>query len=146
MRTVCLGQGYSFHLIVSGGVRRLVCNLYSTQRPPSGCRSSGTDRHLLLPDRHLTQTFTVFPRVKWGLGRIPSQSVHTLSCSWDQHPWRRNMLYWALVFLVIALIAGVLGFTGVAIAAAGVAKILFVVFLILFLISLVTHLARGATR
>ena len=27
----------------------LVCNLYSTQRPPSGCRSSGTDRHLLLP-------------------------------------------------------------------------------------------------
>jgi uncharacterized membrane protein YtjA (UPF0391 family) len=35
------------------------------------------------------------------------------------------MLYWTLVFLVIALIAGVLGFTGVAIAAAGVAKLLF---------------------
>jgi uncharacterized membrane protein YtjA (UPF0391 family) len=58
----------------------------------------------------------------------------------------RNMLYWALVFLVVALIAGVFGFTGVAIAAAGIAKILFVVFLILFLVSIVTHLARGATR
>jgi hypothetical protein len=28
---------------------RIVCNLYSTQRPPSGCRSSGTGWHLLLP-------------------------------------------------------------------------------------------------
>jgi uncharacterized membrane protein YtjA (UPF0391 family) len=52
------------------------------------------------------------------------------------------MLYWTLVFLVIALIAGVLGFTGVAVAAAGVAKLLFVVFLVLFVISLVTHLSR----
>jgi uncharacterized membrane protein YtjA (UPF0391 family) len=57
-----------------------------------------------------------------------------------------TMLYWALVFLVIALIAGILGFTGVAVAATGIAKILFVIFLILFLISIVTHLARGATR
>jgi uncharacterized membrane protein YtjA (UPF0391 family) len=61
-------------------------------------------------------------------------------------PRRRIMLYWALVFLVIALIAGVLGFTGVAVAAAGIAKVLFVIFLVLFLISLVTHFARGATR
>jgi uncharacterized membrane protein YtjA (UPF0391 family) len=30
------------------------------------------------------------------------------------------MLYWALMFFVVALIAGVLGFTGVAVAAAGV--------------------------
>jgi len=37
------------------------------------------------------------------------------------------MLYWALMFLVVALIAGVLGFTGVAIAAAGIAKLLFLV-------------------
>jgi uncharacterized membrane protein YtjA (UPF0391 family) len=50
------------------------------------------------------------------------------------------MLYWTLVFLVIALIAGVLGFSGVAVAAAGVAKLLFVVFLILFVISLASHL------
>jgi len=52
------------------------------------------------------------------------------------------MLYWTIVFLVIALIAGVMGFTGVAIAAAGIAKLLFVVFLVLFVISLVTHLSR----
>ena len=52
------------------------------------------------------------------------------------------MLYWTIVFLVIALIAGVLGFTGVAIAAAGIAKLLFVVSLVLFVISLVTHLSR----
>ena len=37
------------------------------------------------------------------------------------------MLYWALVFLVVALIAGVFGFTGIAVAAAGIAKLLFVV-------------------
>src|ERR1700722_3343320 len=49
------------------------------------------------------------------------------------------MLYWALMFLIVALIAGVLGFTGVAVAAAGMAKILFVVFLVLFLISIVAH-------
>ena|ERR1700675_837627 len=53
-----------------------------------------------------------------------------------------NMLYWTLVFLVIALIAGVLGFTGVAVAAAGLAKLLFFVFLVLFVLSLVTHLSR----
>jgi uncharacterized membrane protein YtjA (UPF0391 family) len=46
------------------------------------------------------------------------------------------MLYWAVVFLVIAMIAALFGFTGVYLAAAGIAKILFVVFLVLFLISL----------
>ncbi len=56
------------------------------------------------------------------------------------------MLYWALMFFVVALIAGVLGFTGVAIAAAGFAKLLFVVFLILFVISLVAHLVSGGGR
>jgi uncharacterized membrane protein YtjA (UPF0391 family) len=55
------------------------------------------------------------------------------------------MLYYALVFLVVALIAGALGFGFVAFAAAGIAKILFVVFLVLFLVSLVMHLSRGRT-
>jgi uncharacterized membrane protein YtjA (UPF0391 family) len=59
---------------------------------------------------------------------------------------RPHMLYWALMFFVVALIAGVLGFTGVAIAAAGVAKLLFVVFLILFVVSLVAHLVGGGRR
>jgi len=57
--------------------------------------------------------------------------------------WRLNMLYWAIVFFVVALIAGILGFAGVAVAAAGIAKILFFVFLVLFLVSLVSHLASG---
>ena len=35
------------------------------------------------------------------------------------------MLYYALIFLVIALIAGILGFTGIAGAAVGIGKILF---------------------
>jgi uncharacterized membrane protein YtjA (UPF0391 family) len=53
-----------------------------------------------------------------------------------------TMLYWALVFLLVALVAGVLGFGGIAAASAGIAKILFVVFLILFLVGLVMHLGR----
>ncbi len=48
------------------------------------------------------------------------------------------MLYYALVFLIIALVAGVLGFGFVAGTAAQIAHILFVVFLVLFLISLFT--------
>jgi len=46
------------------------------------------------------------------------------------------MLYWSLVFLVIALVAAFFGFTGVYAAAVGIAKILFFVFLVLFLVSL----------
>jgi uncharacterized membrane protein YtjA (UPF0391 family) len=55
------------------------------------------------------------------------------------------MLYWALVFFVVALIAGALGFGGVASASAGIAQVLFVIFLILFVVSLAMHF-RGARR
>lgn len=58
--------------------------------------------------------------------------------------WRFAMLYWALVFLIVALVAGALGFGGIAGASAGIAKILFFVFLVLLVISLVTHLMWGA--
>jgi uncharacterized membrane protein YtjA (UPF0391 family) len=51
------------------------------------------------------------------------------------------MLYWALVFFVIAIIAAVFGFGGIASTAAGIAQILFFVFLVIFLISLVMGLA-----
>jgi uncharacterized membrane protein YtjA (UPF0391 family) len=47
------------------------------------------------------------------------------------------MLYYAVVFFIIALIAALFGFGGIAAGAAGIAKILFVVFLI---VSLVTFL------
>lgn len=52
------------------------------------------------------------------------------------------MLYWALVFLVVALIAALLGFGGIAETSAGIAQILFVLFLILFVVSLVMGFAR----
>jgi uncharacterized membrane protein YtjA (UPF0391 family) len=52
------------------------------------------------------------------------------------------MLYWALMFLLVAVIAGVLGFTGVALISIGVAKVLFFVFLVLFVLTLASHLTR----
>jgi uncharacterized membrane protein YtjA (UPF0391 family) len=55
------------------------------------------------------------------------------------------MLYYAVVFLVIALIAGALGFFGVAGAAVGIAKILFFVFLVLFVVSLLLGRRTGPT-
>ncbi|MFO1134659.1 MAG: DUF1328 domain-containing protein [Rhodoblastus sp.] len=52
------------------------------------------------------------------------------------------MLYWALVFLVVALVAGVLGFGGVAQTFAGVARVLFGVFLALFTLSMLAQLLQ----
>jgi uncharacterized membrane protein YtjA (UPF0391 family) len=54
-----------------------------------------------------------------------------------------EMLYYAVVFLVIALIAGVLGFSGLAGAAANIAWILFVVGLVLALVFFVR--GRGSS-
>jgi uncharacterized membrane protein YtjA (UPF0391 family) len=48
-----------------------------------------------------------------------------------------DMLYWAIIFAVIALVAGVFGFGGVASAAAGVARILFFIFIVVFLVTLI---------
>jgi uncharacterized membrane protein YtjA (UPF0391 family) len=53
------------------------------------------------------------------------------------HEGSANMLYWALVFLVIAIIAGILGFVGIAGAAAEIAKVLFFIFIVLFIVSLI---------
>jgi uncharacterized membrane protein YtjA (UPF0391 family) len=53
------------------------------------------------------------------------------------------MLYWTLVFLVVAMVAALFGFTGIYVAAAGIAKILFFIFLVLFVFSL---LAGGLNR
>jgi uncharacterized membrane protein YtjA (UPF0391 family) len=52
------------------------------------------------------------------------------------------MLYWALMFLIIAIIAGFLAFGGIAFAAAGIAKILFFIFLVIFVVMLLTGLMR----
>jgi uncharacterized membrane protein YtjA (UPF0391 family) len=52
------------------------------------------------------------------------------------------MLYWALIFFVVALIAAAFGFGGIASASAGIAQVLFVIFLILLVASLVMHFVR----
>jgi uncharacterized membrane protein YtjA (UPF0391 family) len=52
------------------------------------------------------------------------------------------VLYYAVVFLVIALVAALFGFTGIAAGAAGIAKILFYVFLVVALVAFVAGLMR----
>lgn len=47
-----------------------------------------------------------------------------------------NMLYWALMFLVVALVAAVFGFGGIASTATGIAQVLFVIAIVLFVVSL----------
>jgi uncharacterized membrane protein YtjA (UPF0391 family) len=54
------------------------------------------------------------------------------------------MLYYALLFVVVALVAGVLGFGGVAGAASGIAQILFFLLLAGLVITLVVGLLRRA--
>jgi len=50
------------------------------------------------------------------------------------------MLYWTIVFLVIALVAGLLGFGNISAAAGGIARVLFFIFLVVFLASLILSL------
>lgn len=52
------------------------------------------------------------------------------------------MLYYAVVFFILAIVAGLLGFGFIASAAGGIAQILFVVFLVLFIASIFTHSRR----
>jgi uncharacterized membrane protein YtjA (UPF0391 family) len=55
------------------------------------------------------------------------------------------MLYYALVFFIVALVAALFGFGGIAAGAVEIAKILFFVFLILTVISLVFGMIRRGT-
>ena len=48
-----------------------------------------------------------------------------------------NLLYWAVVFLIIAIIGAALGFGGVAGTAMAGARLLFWVAIVLFIISLI---------
>lgn len=47
------------------------------------------------------------------------------------------MLYYALIFLLIAIVAGALGFIVLAGALAWLARVFFLLFLVLFIVSLV---------
>lgn len=48
-----------------------------------------------------------------------------------------SMLYYSIVFFIIALVAAVLGFGGLAGTMAGIAQVLFWIFVVLFVISLI---------
>jgi uncharacterized membrane protein YtjA (UPF0391 family) len=52
------------------------------------------------------------------------------------------MLYWAVVFLIIALVAALFGFGGIAAAAVGIARFLFFLFVVIFVVTLILGLAR----
>ncbi|MBR9862514.1 MAG: DUF1328 domain-containing protein [Rhodobacteraceae bacterium] len=56
------------------------------------------------------------------------------------------MLYWAVIFFVVAIVAALFGFGGIASASAGIAQLLFFVFVALFVLMLVIRAMRGATR
>jgi uncharacterized membrane protein YtjA (UPF0391 family) len=58
-------------------------------------------------------------------------------------PKENLMLYYAVVFFIIAIVAAVFGFSGLAAGAAGIAKILFVVFLVIAIATFVVNLMRG---
>lgn len=55
-----------------------------------------------------------------------------------------NLLYWAVVFLIVALIAAFLGFGGVAGVAVEGARILFWIALVLLIVSVVVSFLRRA--
>jgi len=52
------------------------------------------------------------------------------------------MLYWAVMFLMVALVSAFFGFGGIATTATGMAQILFVIALVMFLVSLFTGMVR----
>lgn len=56
------------------------------------------------------------------------------------------MLWWAVVFFIIAVVAGVFGFGGIAEASVDIAQILFFVFIVIFVISLIVGLMRRRPR
>jgi len=52
------------------------------------------------------------------------------------------MLYYALVFFIVAIVAALFGFGGIAAGAVEIAKVLFFIFLVLFVVSLVVGVLR----
>ncbi len=54
------------------------------------------------------------------------------------------MLYWALLFFVVAIVAAIFGFGGIASASAGIAQVLFFIFLVLFVVTLIMRFVRKA--
>ena len=134
-------SAYSFYRMAVFRWDGLAFNSLLDTTPPSGYWSSGTDQCPLLQRvQKITAGDTGSGSTKYSLTWILAKLFSAYYRVRRKFIWRWTMLYWALMFLVVALIAGVLGFTGVAVAAAGISKILFFVFLVLFLVSLVANM------
>jgi uncharacterized membrane protein YtjA (UPF0391 family) len=56
------------------------------------------------------------------------------------------MLYYAVVFFVIALVAAFFGFSGIAAGATSIAKLLFIAFLVLAVVTGIVHILGGTRR
>jgi uncharacterized membrane protein YtjA (UPF0391 family) len=61
----------------------------------------------------------------------------------DQPEWRRKMLDWAVIFLVVALVAAAFGFGGIATTSSGTAQVLCLVFLVFALLALLVRRLNG---
>ena len=87
------------------------------------------------------------PRPLWA--SYPPASIRMAGLGLFEGPgvslvqWRREMLKWAAIFLVIAMIAALLGFTGVAGAATEVARFLFFLFIAIFVIVFLLAIFAG---
>jgi len=73
--------------------------------------------------------------------RLPSDSAINVHLQYVGRS-KVKMLYYTLIFLLIAVVAGILGFWAVAGVAAVIAKTLFFIFLVVFIISLLSGLTR----
>jgi uncharacterized membrane protein YtjA (UPF0391 family) len=71
------------------------------------------------------------------MGRVHAHARNVFQAISTTSHEESHMLYFAVVFLIIAIIAAIFGFGGIAGAAVGIAKILFIVFIILFIIALI---------
>jgi uncharacterized membrane protein YtjA (UPF0391 family) len=71
-----------------------------------------------------------------------AQRLRTRSARANKIHGDPQMLYYAIVFFIIALIAALFGFGGIAAGAAGIAKILFVIFLVVAVVTFLLSLAR----
>lgn len=56
------------------------------------------------------------------------------------------MLWWALVFFLVAIVAAVFGFGNIAAGAASIAQILFFLFLVLFVVALIVGAVQRTSR
>jgi uncharacterized membrane protein YtjA (UPF0391 family) len=54
-----------------------------------------------------------------------------------------QVVYWALIFFVVAIVAADFGSGNIAAGAATIAQVLFFLFLVLFVVALITGLVRG---